>query len=65
MKAEAKKKLAAEEEWHLTAGRVLLHATNVSAFVVMGLELEDAQYVKLNTFFFVLLMFTSDTACNG
>ena len=40
-----KKDLAADEETHLLSGGISLHATMVSAFLLMGLELEEAQYV--------------------
>ncbi|KAJ3500320.1 hypothetical protein NLJ89_g9853 [Agrocybe chaxingu] len=41
--AEAKKELAAEEEKHLAAGGVSIHATSPPAFVAMTLELQDTQ----------------------
>lgn len=43
--AEAKKELAKEEEGRLAAGGVSAHSTNALAFVVMGLEIEEAQLV--------------------
>lgn len=41
--AQAKKELAEDEEKRLASGGVSLHATSASAFIIMGLELEDAQ----------------------
>jgi len=41
-----RKELAKEEEERLANGGVSLHATSASAFVVLALELEEAQYVR-------------------
>ncbi|KDR83151.1 hypothetical protein GALMADRAFT_134646 [Galerina marginata CBS 339.88] len=41
--AQAKKELAEEEGRRLAAGGVALHATGPSAFLVMGLDIEDTQ----------------------
>ncbi|KDR65106.1 hypothetical protein GALMADRAFT_82273, partial [Galerina marginata CBS 339.88] len=42
--AQVKKDLAEEESHRLAAGGVALHATGPSAFIVMGLDIEDTQY---------------------
>ncbi|KAG6819140.1 hypothetical protein H0H93_014961 [Arthromyces matolae] len=41
--AQARKELAEEEELRLKAGEVSRHATSASAFLVLGLELEEEQ----------------------
>jgi len=41
--AQVKKDLAVEEETRLSSGGISLHATTAAAFLVMGLELEEAQ----------------------
>jgi hypothetical protein len=41
--AQAKKELAEEEEKLLAAGGSSLHATSPASFIVMGLEIEEAQ----------------------
>jgi hypothetical protein len=46
--AKAKKELAEEEEGRLAAGGISVHSTNASAFVVMGLEIEEAQLVVVS-----------------
>ena len=43
--AKAKKELAKEEEGLLAAGGVSAHLTSASAFVVMGLAIEEAHLV--------------------
>jgi len=43
--AQAKRELIAEEERRLAGGGVALHAKSAPAFIVMGLELEETQYV--------------------
>jgi hypothetical protein len=43
--AKARKELAEEEERRLAAGGSTLHATSASSFVIMGLEIEETQYV--------------------
>jgi len=41
--AQVKKDLAADEETRLLSGGTSLHTTTASAFLVLGLELEEAQ----------------------
>jgi len=41
--ADVRKELTKEEEIRLSNGGVALHETSASAFVVLGLELEDTQ----------------------
>jgi len=43
--AQVKKELAEEEEKRLVAGGVSLHNTSAASFIVLGLEIEDTQYV--------------------
>jgi len=40
---EVQKQLAAKEEQDLLQGCVMMHATSPSAFIVMGMELEEIQ----------------------
>jgi hypothetical protein len=40
---KAREQLAEDEKRHLVEGGVSVHATSASAFVVMGLEVEEAQ----------------------
>jgi len=46
--AKAKKELAEEEKKCLAAGGISVHSTNASAFVVMGLEIEETQLVVIS-----------------
>jgi len=41
--AQVKKTLAEDEAARLAAGGLALHATSASAFLIAGLELEEAQ----------------------
>ena len=41
--AQARKELAEEEERRLAAGGISLHVTSASSFIIMGLEIEEAQ----------------------
>jgi len=41
--AEVRKELAKEEEGRLGNGGIALHEVSASAFIALGLELEDAQ----------------------
>jgi hypothetical protein len=41
--SQARKELAEQEEQRLAAGGIALHSTSASAFVTMGLEIEEAQ----------------------
>lgn len=43
--AQVKKTLAKEEEKYLNDGGSALHTTSPSAFLTLGLELEDTQYI--------------------
>jgi len=43
--AQVKKELAKEEERCLVAGGISPHNTSATSFLVLGLEIEDAQYV--------------------
>ena len=43
--AQVKKELAEEEETCLAAGGILLHNMSASAFIVLGLEIEETQCV--------------------
>ena len=43
--AQAKRELIAEEECRLADGSVALHAKSAPAFIVMGLELQEMQYI--------------------
>lgn len=43
--AQVRKELAEEEGTRLEQGGIAIHSTSASAFLVMGLELEDNQYV--------------------
>jgi hypothetical protein len=43
--AQVWKELAEEEGTRLEQGGIAIHSTSASAFLVMGLELEDNQYV--------------------
>jgi hypothetical protein len=45
---KAKKELAEEEEGCLAAGGISVHSTNASAFVMMGLEIEEAQLLVIS-----------------
>jgi hypothetical protein len=45
--AQVQKDLAEEEESRIASGGVVLHETSPSAFLVLGLELEDAQYALI------------------
>ena len=43
--AQVKKELAEEEETHLATGGISLHNMSASAFIVLGLEIEETQCV--------------------
>lgn len=45
--ALAHKELAEEEEQRQLGGQVAVHETSPSAFLVMGLEIEETQYVQV------------------
>jgi hypothetical protein len=45
---KAKKELAEEEEGCLAAGGISVHSTNASVFVMMGLEIEEAQLLVIS-----------------
>jgi len=45
--SQVRKELAEEERDRIEQGGVALHVTSASAFIIHGLELEDAQYVSL------------------
>ena len=45
MEAEVRKEFAEDDEARLPAGEESLHDISPSAFVFLGLELEDLQYV--------------------
>lgn len=43
--AKVQKELAEEEERRLAAGGIALHETTALSFLVLGMELEESQYV--------------------
>jgi len=45
--AEARKEFAEDEEQRIADGEEPVHATSPSAFIFLGLELEEIQYVAL------------------
>jgi len=45
--AQVKKTLADNEAARLAAGGLILYATSASSFLIVGLELEDVQYVNV------------------
>jgi len=45
--AQVKKTLADDEAARLAAGGLTLHATSASSFLIVGLELEEVQYVNV------------------
>lgn len=51
--AQARKELAEEEQQCLRDGGVSLHNTTPLTFLVMGLDLEDAQYASLSLCMFI------------
>jgi len=45
--AEARKEFAEDDEQRIVDGEEPVHATSPSAFIFLGLELEEIQYVTL------------------
>ena len=45
--AEVRKEFAEDDEQRIADGEELVHATSPSAFIFLGLELEEMQYVTL------------------